>query len=114
MEEPEQMVALRWALRERHFVLRFHAHVEMLDEGLAVGSITEAGAQSELLEDYPTRREGHTKLLLGYAGEDRPVHIVVNVSAFESDWSEPLVVVTVYEPEGPGWLDERTRRVEEP
>lgn len=43
----------------------------MLDEGLAVGSITEAGAQSELLEDYPTLREGHTKLLLGYTGEDR-------------------------------------------
>lgn len=111
MEEPEQMVALGWAFREKHFVLRFHAHFEML-EGLAVGSIGEAGTGSELLEDYSTRREGHTKLLLGYVGGDAPVHIVVNVSAFESDWSEPLVVVTVYEPEGPGWIDERTRRVE--
>jgi hypothetical protein len=68
-----------------------------------------AGSDGELLEDYPSRREGHTKLLLGFAGAKRPVHVVVNVHAYESNWSEPIAVVTVYEPESPEWADEKTR-----
>jgi hypothetical protein len=47
-------------------------------------------------------------LLLGYA-QFMPVHLVTNVSDFEQDDSRPLAVVTVYKPESPRWLDERTR-----
>jgi len=40
------------------------------------------------------------------------VHIVIDVDAFEADFSEPIVVVTAYRPEPPEWPDEFTRRGE--
>lgn len=102
------MVAVRWAFREGHFVLSFHGHVEMLLEELSVTDLREAGSQSELLEEYPGRREGYTKLLLGRVGAKR-LYLVVNVEEFHDDPAFPLAGVTVYEPEPPAWRDERTR-----
>jgi hypothetical protein len=110
LDEPDQMVALRWAFREQHFVLRGHALQEMLVDALTTRAIRDAGGESELLEDYPDREHGHTKLLLGETQSGDPVHMVVNVARFEDDFSEPLVVVTVYRPTTPWWLDGRTRR----
>jgi hypothetical protein len=110
LDELEQMVAVWWAFRERHFVLRRHAYQEMLIDALTSQAMRDAGAQSDLLEDYPDREHGHTKLLLGEAELGDPIHLVVNVAGFEDDFSEPLVVVTVCRPTPPWWLDERTRR----
>jgi uncharacterized protein DUF4258 len=102
------MVAVRWAFREKHFILRSHGQIEMKLEGLSVGDVIAAGSNSELLEEYPDRPEGYSKLLLGMVGE-RPVHLVLNVQQFHDDPSYPLAVVTVYEPEPPAWRDEWTR-----
>lgn len=106
--ESEQIQALRWAFKENHFILRVHGFVEMKLEGLTVGDLSVAGSNSEVLEEYPERPEGYTKLLLGPL-EERPLHIVINVQEFHDDPSYPLAVVTVYEPEPPSWRDERTR-----
>lgn len=106
--ESEQMVAVRWAFREKHFVLRFHGLIEMKLEGLSVNDVVVAGGNSELLEEYPDRPEGYSKLLLGMVGK-RPLHLVLNVQQFHDDPTYPLAVVTVYEPESPAWRDERTR-----
>lgn len=77
-------------------------------EGLSVREMSSAGRQAELLEEYPDRPEGYTKLLLASI-DDEPLHIVVNVQEFHEDPSYPLAVVTVYRPEPPAWRDERTR-----
>jgi hypothetical protein len=103
------MLAIRWAFAEKHVVFRWHAHQEMLLDRLSTAEVLAAGARADLLEDYADRPEGHTLLLLGHTAEGKPVHIVANVSAFERDWSEPVVIVTVYRPESPNWVDERTR-----
>ena len=110
MDQPEQMSAVRWAFAEHHVVNSFHAHVEVLIDHLKTAALLNAGARSELLEDYSDRPEGHRKLLLGYVGPDWPVHIVIDVDAFEADFSEPIMVVTAYRPEPPEWPDELTRR----
>lgn len=102
------MPGLRWAFGENHFILRFHGLVEMNLEGLSVREISRAASKAELLEEYPDRPEGYTKLLLA-AIDDEPLHIVVNVQEFHNDPSYPLAVVTVYRPEPPAWRDERTR-----
>lgn len=106
--ESDQSLALRWAFKENHFVLRFHGLVEMRIEGLSVEDLSRAGAESEILEEYPDRAEGYTKLLLGRL-TGRPIHLVVNVQEFHDDSSYPMAIVTVYEPESPFWRDERTR-----
>ncbi|MFN2594676.1 MAG: DUF4258 domain-containing protein [Actinomycetota bacterium] len=108
-ETDELIIAIRWAFRERHYVLRTHAFIEMRMDSLLAEDVRRAGMDCELLEDYPDRPQGHTVLLLGLVGPERAIHLVVGCAAFEKDWSEPLVVVTVYRPEPPAWADERTR-----
>lgn len=107
--DDEELVGIRWAFRERHFLVRPHGYIEMRLEGLTADDIRRAGSECELLEDYRGRPQGHTMLLLGLIGPNRPVHIVVNIENFERDWSERLDIVTVYVPTKPAWLDERTR-----
>lgn len=107
--DDDLIIAIRWAFHEHHFVVRTHAFIEMRLDHLTEADVHRAGIDCELLEDYPDRREGHMLLLLGYIGPERPIHLVVGCEAFERDWSKPLVLVTVYVPEPPGWSDERTR-----
>lgn len=75
---------------------------------VSVDDVVFAGRNSELLEEYPDRPEGYSKLLLGIVNE-RPLHLVLNVQEFHDDPNSPLAVVTVYETESPSWRDERTR-----
>lgn len=77
-------------------------------EGLSVEDLSQSGSELEILEEYPDRPEGYTKLLLCRL-DDRPLHLVINVQEFHDDPSNPVAIVTVYEPESPFWSDERTR-----
>ncbi len=107
----DQESLLRWAFSERRIVFLEHAHIESSMEELRAHDLTPLGSDCEVLEEYPDRPQGMSKLLLGYAADNDPVHVVVNVSAIESDPSEPVRLVTVYRPEPPKWRDERTRGV---
>lgn len=109
MKKADQEAALGWAFSESHVIFRFHAHLETRYDNLTTADVMRAGKSCEVLEDYPTRREGRTKVLLGLTRPDEPLHIVVNVKQFESDLTNRVEVVTVYRPEPPRWSDERTR-----
>lgn len=110
MNREDQEVALRWAFSRQHMSFLFHGHVEASLEGLTAREVALAGEDCEVLEEYPDRPQGLSKLLLAFL-DDEPFHLVVNVAAYESDPSEPLRLVTVYRPEPPKWRDERTRGV---
>lgn len=109
MPDTDDVAGIRWAFRESNVRMTRHALLEALTERIPSLDIQNAGSQAELLEDYVDRVEGHTQLLLGYARPHEPLHLVVNVDAHERDPAEPVVVVTVYRPEPPSWIDERTR-----
>lgn len=68
-------------------------------------ALVNALANGEILEDYADDPRGRSVLLLGYSEEARPLHAVC---AFTP--SGILLIIRVYEPELPEWLDERTRR----
>ena len=109
MEKADQEAALGWAFSQTHVIFRFHAHIETRFDQLTKTDVMRAGKSCEVLEDDPTRREGRTKVLLGFIGPDEPIHIIVNVRLFESDLSNRVEIVTVYRPGPPRWVDERTR-----
>lgn len=113
IEREDQESLLRWAFSEHRIAFLEHGHIESSLERLGAHDIARLGTHCEVLEEYRDRPQGLSKLLLGYASEDDPVHVVVNVSALESDPSEPVRIVTVYRPEPPKWHDERTRGVRE-
>lgn len=62
-------------------------------------------ANGEILENYPNDPRGPSALILGYTEDGRPLHAVC---AF--DPSGTLLIVTVYEPKPPKWVNEKTRR----
>jgi len=61
-------------------------------------------ASGEVLEEYPGDPRGSSALVLGHTDDGTPVHAVC---AF--DPSGTLLIVTIYEPRLPRWLNERTR-----
>ncbi len=61
--------------------------------------------QGELVEDYPQDPRGHSCLLLGFGGADRPVHIVC------SPKDDYLAIITAYLPDPAQWSEDfRGRR----
>lgn len=110
MRREDQEVVLRWAFTEQHVALTRHARIEMDLRGIGTDDVITVGKLGQVIEEDRDRPQGTTKVLLGYTAGDDAMHLVVNVEAYEHDFSEPVEVVTVYRPEPPKWRDERTRR----
>ncbi|MGI0013868.1 MAG: DUF4258 domain-containing protein [Nitrososphaera sp.] len=64
-----------------------------------------AGAQAEVIEEYPEDKYSPSALLLGFTSAGRPLHIQVS----EAD-SETTRIVTLYEPDPAEWVEFRRRR----
>jgi hypothetical protein len=81
-----------------------HARERAGKRFIDVEALVEALIRGEILEEYGKDPRGPSALVLGYAA-GRPLHAVC---AFDADGI--LLIVTVYEPVLPEWVDERTRR----
>lgn len=90
-------------IRTNEYVYSQHAEIERIADGLTFGQIEEALLCGEILEDYPDTGWGESCLVVGFAGKT-PVHIVCG-------WrGEKIVIITVYIPGPPKFVDPRTRR----
>ena len=67
-------------------------------------TLVEALSNGEILEDYPNDPRGPSVLILGHAPDKHPLHAVC---AFDPNGT--LLVITVYEPTLPKWVDPQTR-----
>lgn len=88
---------------KNEFQLSGHAHKERQEEAINTWEIREALMECEILESYPKDPKGPSCLVLGYAKE-RPIHIVCGRG--KNDW---LLIITVYIPRAPKWIDPKTR-----
>ena len=84
------------------FRFSLHAEIEAANEDLDFGQIAEAIAGSEMLEAYPDTGRGESCLLVGFA-DSTPIHIVCGFRM------KNVVIVTVYIPGPPKFLDPWTR-----
>jgi len=89
--------------RKNEFQLSGHAHKERQEEDIYAWEIREALINCEILENYPKDPKGPSCLVLGYAAE-RLIHVVCGRG--KNDW---LLIITVYIPKPPKWLDPKTR-----
>ena len=89
--------------RENEFQLSGHAHKERQEETIHTWEIREALINCEILENYPKDPKGPSCLVLGYA-MGRPIHVVCGRA--KNDW---LLIITVYIPKPPKWIDPKTR-----
>jgi len=82
-----------------------HAEDERQADKIPIEEVEYALLNGEILEDYPNDPRGPSCLVLGYAYQGYPIHVVCGRTP-----REDLRVITVYLPSLPKWLDERTRR----
>ncbi|MBM4032172.1 MAG: DUF4258 domain-containing protein [Planctomycetes bacterium] len=82
-----------------------HAFRRAVERNIGEQEIREAGAEAEVIEDYPHDKYSPSALLLGFTGTGRPLH-------FQVSWAEtPLTkIITLYEPDPEEWVDHRVRR----
>jgi len=94
---------IRKRATKKEFQLTGHAHKERQEEVIKTKEIKAALMSGEILENYPDDPRGPSCLVLGYSG-GRAIHVVCGRT--RGDW---LLVITVYIPRAPKWINERTR-----
>jgi len=95
---------IRTQARLGQFILTSHAHEERQEEAIEVQDIKEALSNGKVLEDYPDDPRGHSCLVPGYA-KGRPIHVLCG-----RDKAGGLLLITVYIPMPPRWINPETRR----
>ena len=75
------------------------------ERNISETEIRQAGANAEIIEDYPDDKYSPSCLLLGFTEEERPLHI--QVSYMDSDL---VKIITLYEPDEDEWIDFAQRR----
>ncbi len=94
---------LRAKVRAGEYFLSAHADLERKNDDLEVSQIQEALLNGEILEQYPDAGRGESCLIVGFAG-NTPIHVVCG-------WARDrkLVIITVYIPRPPKFVDPWTR-----
>ena len=85
------------------YEISLHADDERLADGLTVDDLEQVLASSEVIEDYADDPRGSSCLVLGFE-HGEPVHAVCGLTR-----QQRLIVITVYRPRPPKWMDARTR-----
>lgn len=75
------------------------------DRKLTVADVRAVIELGQLIEEYPEDRRGHSGLILGWASDGRPVHVVC---APKQDY---LAVITAYIPDARSWVINFSERV---
>ena len=92
---------------EKKIIYSVHALDEMIaeDEMITKDEIRYIISGGEIIEDYPEDKRGHSCLMSGISGSNRPVHVVC---APKEDY---LAIITTYLPSLTKWeSDFKTRR----
>ena len=96
---------IRAAFVAGRFDFTEHATDRAVERNISEQEIREAGCQAISIEEYPDDKYGPTRLLLGFTGAGRPLHIQV------ADSPSPSVrIITLYDPDLAEWEDYERRR----
>ena len=93
---------IRFKVRNNKFDLSEHAHIERQAEHITIKEIEEAAMSGEIIEAYPRDLRGES-VLIGAKLKIRSLHVVCGKGG------DRILVITVYEPKLPKWLDYKTR-----
>ncbi len=89
-------------VRSNQYFYSLHAETERKADELTFAQVEEALLNSEILEQYPDTGRGESCLVVGFSG-DVPIHAVCG-------WrGEKVVLITVYIPRPPKFVDPWTR-----
>jgi len=89
-------------IRISQYVYSQHADIERKADDLTVAQVEEALLEGAILEEYSDTGRGESCLIVGFSGEI-PVHVVCGCRG------EKVVLITVYIPGPPKFIDPWTR-----
>ncbi len=92
-------------LQAGSFELTRHAFKRAVERNISEQEIREAGAATEVIEDYPDDKYSPSSLILGFTRKNRALHI--QVSRLDTD---KVKIITLYEPDDSQWIEYRRRR----
>lgn len=97
---------IRKAILSDQYEISQHAERERRNDNLSIADLENAILTGEIIEQYPEDPRGSSFLVLGYAMDGRPVHIVVGI--LPQNW---MRFITVYVPDPNKWeSDWKTRK----
>jgi len=80
-----------------------HAHQEMVEDEYSIDDVLFALSNATVLENYPDHKRGACCLVCGKNKAGRYIHIVCSTSL------KLVVIITVYEPLPPKWINPSER-----
>jgi hypothetical protein len=102
-EARKDLAQLGAALRRE--LNRNDAFKRAVERNISEEEIRTAGAQTEIIEEYPEDKYSPSVLMLGFTSAGRPLHIQVS-----SANSDAIRIITLYEPDPSEWAEFRKRR----
>ena len=95
---------IRTEIVQQCYEISLHADDERLADGLTVAQLEAALSGCEVIERYPDNPRGESCLVLGFTPDGIPIHCVCGRNP-----ARHLVLITVYIPTMPKWVDPYTR-----
>jgi hypothetical protein len=98
-----ELSKIKEKIKANEYIFSQHAENERRNDHLEISDVESAILNGEILENYPDTGRGASCLILGYSGKEL-IHVVCGWNKYQ--W---VVIITVYIPQQPKWIDERTR-----
>ena len=98
---------IRDEIEKQSYEISLHADDERIADGLTVSRLEFVLSQCKIVEQYPDDPRGESCLAAGFTPDRVPVHVVCGRNP-----SGHLIVITVYIPTMPKWIDPYTRNRE--
>ncbi|MDO8487161.1 MAG: DUF4258 domain-containing protein [Candidatus Curtissbacteria bacterium] len=96
---------IRKKVLNQEYDLSSHAHRERQEEQITVAEIEQCLLEGSIIEEYPSDPRGESCLVAGKLG-DKPLHVVCGKR------NSRLLLVTVYRPKPPTWINFKKRAKE--
>lgn len=96
---------IRQKVKSKEYDLSEHAHKERQEERITTEEIEQILLKGSIIEKYPNDPRG-SSCLVGGLVKNRPIHAVCGFRGSR------LLIVTVYIPKQPIWIDYKTRAKE--
>ncbi|NOX87525.1 MAG: DUF4258 domain-containing protein [Calditrichaeota bacterium] len=84
-----------------------HAFIRSIERNIAINEIEQALKNCKIIESYPEDKPLTSYLLLGFALNKRPLHVLIAVDDIE----RYIWIITVYEPDKNKWDKTFTKRI---
>ncbi|MBI1929201.1 DUF4258 domain-containing protein [Candidatus Poribacteria bacterium] len=95
---------IRAEVENQTYEISLHADDERIADGLTVSQLESVLSDCQIIEHYPDDPRGESCLVLGFTPEGTAVHVVCGKNR-----SGHLMLITVYIPTMPKWIDPYTR-----